>query len=343
MSADAEETTTGSFDVASSLADMNLIAQGERVGIKNLSGGVSCDVWLITKDTGENLVLKRALPKLRVTADWRAPVKRSHTEVEWLRFVTKINPKFVPRVVGEDPAANAFAMEFLPPDRFPLWKAQLAGGDADPHFAARTGAALACIHAATARNEKIARQFASQAQFLALRLEPYLLYTARRHPDVAPTVRALAQSIVKSRIALMQGDISPKNILRGPDEPVFLDAETACYGDPAFDFAFCLSHLLLKCVWHLEFTPAYLACFAALADAYLQRVSWEPRAEMEARTAVFLPALLLARIDGKSPVEYITDERDQNFVRTFAKRKLMQRERSLHELSAAWASACYSR
>ena len=141
MSADGDGSA-GSFDVALSLARMGLIVQSETFDTENLSGGVSCEVWLIAKANGDRLVLKHALPKLRVAADWCAPAERSHTEVEWLRLVAAIDPKLVPGILGEDRAAHAFALKFLPPDRFPLWKAQLATGHADPQFAARTGAAL---------------------------------------------------------------------------------------------------------------------------------------------------------------------------------------------------------
>jgi aminoglycoside phosphotransferase (APT) family kinase protein len=342
MSADAERSE-GCFHTASSLARMGVLAQGEDCKRETLSGGVSCDVWLITKKNGERLVLKRALPKLRVTAEWCAPAERSHTEVDWLRLVAEIDPKLVPKVLSEDRVAHAFAMEFLPSDRYPLWKEKLAAGDADPGFAARTGNALAQIHAATATNAHIAHQFANQAQFLSLRIEPYLLYVSEKHRAVAPIIRALARSIADSRIALMQGDISPKNILCGPDGPVFLDAETACYGDPAFDLAFCGNHLLLKCIWHPEFTSAYLACFGALSSTYLDGVSWENSAAIEARAAALIPALLLARIDGKSPVEYITDGQDKIFVRRFAKQCLAAAPHSLTELRALWANVCYSR
>lgn len=343
MNTRAELPLVDSYDLASSLVGMNLIAEGQTFDCKNLPGGVSCDVWLITKKNDERLVLKRALPKLRVTAEWCAPADRSHTEVDWLRLVAKIDPKLVPKVLSEDRVAHAFAMEFLPPDRYPLWKEQLAAGDVAPGFAARIGDALAKIHAATATNAHIARQFANQAQFFSLRLEPYLLYTSERHRAVAPAIRALARSTADSRIALMQGDISPKNILCGPDGPVFLDAETACYGDPAFDLAFCGNHLLLKCIWHPEFTSPYLACFGALSSTYLDGVSWENRAAIEARAAALIPALLLARIDGKSPVEYITDEQDKIFVRGFAKQYLAHPRHSLTELRALWANVCYSR
>jgi aminoglycoside phosphotransferase (APT) family kinase protein len=326
-------------ELASSLAAMGLIAEDEAFAIERLPGGVSCDVWRIAPRGGGDFIVKRALAKLRVSADWFAPAERSHTEVEWFRLVAQIDAALVPRVLGEDRARHLFAMDYLPPDTHPLWKAQLAAGIADAALAAAVGAALARIHAATAGRADIAAQFANDAQFFALRLEPYLLYTVDRHPDVAAPIRALARGIAAARIALMQGDISPKNILRGACGPVFLDAETASYGDPAFDLAFCLNHLLLKGVWHPEFADGYLACFGALAEAYLRGVVWEAPSEIETRTATLLPALLLARVDGKSPVEYLTDERDKALVRTFAKRQLLAPAPSLDALRLAWRNS----
>jgi aminoglycoside phosphotransferase (APT) family kinase protein len=116
----------------------------------------------------------------------------------------------------------------------------------------------------------------------------------------------------------VHGDVSPKNILIGPDGPVLLDAECAWYGDPAFDLAFCLTHLLLKSVWNRAATRRYAACYDVFVQTYLAEVAWEPSAELEYRAATLLPALLLARIDGKSPVEYIVSEADRNLARRAA-------------------------
>src|SRR5690606_24626353 len=117
-----------------------------------------------------------------------------------------------------------------------------------------------------------------------------------------------------TRLALVHGDVSPKNILIGPNGPVFLDAECAWYGDPAFDLAFCLNHLLLKCLWTPRAATDFLASFEALAAAYRSGVVWEPPEALERRTARLLPGLLLGRIDGKSPVEYLTADRDKEVV-----------------------------
>jgi hypothetical protein len=127
--------------------------------------------------------------------------------------------------------------------------------------------------------------------------------------------------------------------LCGPDGPVFLDAECAWYGDPAFDLAFCLNHMLLKCIWRPQSTPGYLACFDALASSYLEGVAWESKAGLEARTAHLLPGLLLARVDGKSPVEYITHEFQKSVVRNVARRFLAQPSEQLADLAQAWREA----
>jgi 5-methylthioribose kinase len=325
--------------IAAALRHMHLLADGQEFRAVALAGGVSCDVWHVTIAGGRELVIKRALPRLRVEADWRAPVERSSAEADWLRLVAEIDPRRVPEVLGEDRTSHILAMEYLSADTHKLWKTELADGRADAQFAAAVGEALAHIHAATANREDVAHDFAHQAQFHALRLEPYLLFTAKKHPALAPRIRALADSVTNARIALMQGDISPKNILAGPEGPVFLDAETACYGDPAFDLAFCLNHLLLKCIWHPAFRADILKSFDVLTNAYLDNTTWEEPRAIERRTAALIPALLLARVDGKSPVEYLTADADKTFVRTHATRLLQQPPQSPSEIARIWNAA----
>jgi aminoglycoside phosphotransferase (APT) family kinase protein len=311
-------------DVAAALHGMGLMAEGEQFATATLSGGVSCDVFRVEVKGRPPVVVKRALPRLRVSALWEAPPERAATEVAWLKLVAGIEPNWVPRVMGEDRARHLFAMEYLAPETHPIWKAELAAGRVDLDFAHSVGAALVRIHGATADRAELAADFANDAQFLALRLDPYLLFTAEKHPLIAPAIRDEAARIATARIALMQGDISPKNILLGPDGPVFLDAETACYGDPAFDLAFCLNHFLLKAVWHPQWTADYAHAFVVLKDAYLAGVHWEAPAAIDRRIARLLPMLFLARVDGKSPVEYLTHDGDKAFVRGAALQMIVE-------------------
>ncbi len=225
-----------------------------------------------------------------------------------MRTAGSILPAAVPRVLGEDRTLGLFAMPYLPPERYPVWKTLLRDGKAKHDIAEQVGAAWRAFMRRPPATKTVAARFANDATFYAIRLEPYLIATGRAHADLAVTLGDLVRQTAANKIALVHGDVSPKNILVGPEGPVFLDAECAWYGDPAFDAAFCLNHLLLKCLWRPEGATRYLDMVDRLVASYLAGARWESRAGLEARVARLLPALMLARIDGKSPVEYITDE-----------------------------------
>jgi len=209
-------------------------------------------------------------------------------------------------------------MEYFPPDRYPTWKALLAAGTIATGDAARVGDTLGRIHAATADRSDVAARFATDDIFYDIRLEPYLVAVGRAHPQFAARLVELVETTRHTKRTLVHGDFSPKNILCGPTGPVIVDAECAWFGDPAFDLAFVLNHLLLKGAWHPQWKMRYVDAFQALCSAYLSHATWEPSAQLEARVAALLPALMLARIDGKSPVEYITESAIKDHVRAFA-------------------------
>jgi 5-methylthioribose kinase len=304
-------------EIRSAIAQLGL-GQGQTLRqMAQLNGGVSSDIWRIDFED-HSICAKRALAKLKVAADWHAPLSRNAYEYAWYEVMSPLFPQAVPRMLGRDEASGMFFMSYLDADTHPVWKAQLLQGRISPGFAEQVGQTLGHMHAATAHNAKLAQRFQSDAEFHALRLDPYLLATAQRHPALAPRLHALYQQTANAHMALVHGDISPKNILMGPQGQVFLDAECAWYGDPAFDVAFCLNHLLLKAV-HMPQHQGLLAdSFTQLSQAYLNQVNWEPVAVFEQRAAQLLPALLLARVDGKSPVEYLTSTHAQDQVRHIA-------------------------
>ena len=298
-----------------------------------LSGGVSSEIWKVG-----NACVKRALPRLRVAQVWEAPVERNRYERMWLEAAAAAAPGAAPRVLAADDDAGLFAMEYL---AYPVWKELLRKGHADAAFAAKVGRALAAIHSATAGKPDVARRFATDAIFHAIRLEPYLVFTSKKYPDLRERLDFLVERTAHTRVCLVHGDVSPKNILVGGEGPahfpVFLDAECAWYGDPAFDLAFCLNHLLLKCLWVPKAKAAFLGCFDALCRAYLEGVSFPG---VEQRTASLLPALLLARVDGKSPVEYLREE-DKSAVRDFARARIASSS-TLREIREAWQGSSTS-
>ena len=321
-------------DIIGALARMHLLTGAQPSG-ERLTGGVSSDIWRIDLPSGP-ICIKRALAKLRVAADWQAPVERNVYEARWMQVAGQAVPGVTPTLLGQDAQTGSLAMAYLPAERYHLWKTQLRDGTVDPAFAALVADALGRIHAATAADPSVAAAFPTDAIFYDIRLEPYLVHTGRTHPDIADRMRALVETTQGNRLALVHGDVSPKNILRGPDGPVFLDAECAWWGDPAFDLAFCLNHLLLKCLWVPQARGALLDSFAAMVDAYLPHVGWEPAAVLEARAAALLPGLFLARVDGKSPVEYITDDSQRDQVRRVARRLLFNPPHRLSMVARAW-------
>jgi len=322
-------------ELLAALARLGLIRPGERPPLEPLSGGVSSDIWRVDLSTGP-VCVKRALARLKVSQVWEAPVERNRYEFLWLKTVAGIRPAVVPALIADSAADQLFVMAYLDPVHHPVWKQELRRGVAEGAFAAQVGQALAEIHHATAHRPDLAEQFDTGSFFHALRLEPYLEATARRHPDRADALHALVRTTASTHRTLVHGDISPKNILCGPSGPVFLDAECAWYGDPAFDLAFCLNHLLLKCLWVPEAAEGFLDCFNALSAAYLAGVRWEPAAGLEARAAALLPGLLLARVDGKSPVEYLTTDTQRDAVRRLARTLLATPTRQLSALAQAW-------
>ncbi len=321
--------------IGDALRRLGLLDGAALPAIARLTGGVSCDIFKVDLPSGP-VCVKRALPQLRVAAEWFAPVERAESEVKWLRLAEQLGLPLAPRVIAHAPQDHLFVMEFLPPEDHPNWKAELAAGRVDPDIAAAVGRDLVRIHAATAYSPEAAGDFANREMFAALRIEPYLRHTAKVHPDLAAKLTALAEETLETEIALVHGDVSPKNILAGPDGPVFLDAECAWYGDPAFDLAFCLTHLLLKGVWRPPHRAAYLGAFDALSQAYLGEVRWEPRAGLDQRSGALLAAFLLARVDGKSPVEYLTDT-DRDFVRRTARGLVALDAISVDEVAWSWA------
>lgn len=297
-----------------------------------LEGGVSSEIWRIDLPGGP-VVAKQALARLKVAGDWRAPLSRTGYEVAWMRRAEAICPGVTPGIVAS--SANAFVMAYLDPDRHRLWKRELLDGRADPAVAAAVGGRLVAIHAATANDSGVRAEFDNADVFAALRLDPYFAAAAARHTDLAAQLDAIRQAYLANRKALVHGDVSPKNILVGRDGPVLLDAECATWGDPAFDVAFCATHLLLKMIVAAQATTMLAASLDALSSTYERSVDWEDAAGLWRRCVATTTALLLARVDGLSPVEYL-DTRQQATMRRAARSLLADPPPTIAGLIERW-------
>ena len=322
-------------EMIQSLHANGLLDNPEYAQFSALTGGVSSDIWKVETDR-QTYCVKRALAKLRVQADWFAPVERNKYEVCWYRFANQYVPGSAPKILAHDERMMLFAMEFLEPSTYKLWKTELLEGRVDPICAGWMGSTLGKIHAKAANDPSVKDLFPPNEIFHAIRLEPYLEATALKHPDLKDTLFSLSKRTRETSLTLIHGDVSPKNILLGPKGVVILDAECACLGDPAFDLAFCLNHFLLKCIWDPTNRGALLSCFEAMVVSYLDQITWEDPNHLEFRTATLLPGLFLARVDGKSPVEYITKEVDKNKIRRCARSLLSNPASKLIDVAQAW-------
>ena len=322
-------------ETIASLLTMGLITAEESPSLTSLAGGVSADI-VVAKTKLGMVCVKRTLPALKVAQEWCAPQSRGNAEKDWIRLVATFLPGAVPEIIGEDSERFTFAMRYLDPITFKNWKTLLRDGEANEIVAAQIAGLLGKIHERTAHDSTVAAAFANDENFAALRLDPYLETAARAQPDVADILRGLIARTARTKEALVHGDFSPKNILIGPDGPVILDAECAWYGDPAFDVAFCLNHLFLKSAWKPGYAASYQRCAAAFWNTYKAALHRLDQMALEDRVVTLLPGLMLARIDGKSPVEYLVDPNIVARVRAFAKRKLIKPEKTVPDLIGAW-------
>lgn len=320
------------LEIESALQGAELL-RGANYTATPLAGGVSCDIWRVEEDCRQ-FAVKRALPKLRVQAEWFADPARNRHEQDYLKYVAKFLPGSVPKVFFS--GVDFFAMEFLG-EEFRDWKSLLLAGTADPGTAATAGRTLARIHRESWDDPEARRIFDTGRHFHDLRIAPYLLASAEVNPDLAALIRAEAHRLAGTRLALVHGDYSPKNLMVGGDRLIVLDCEVAWFGDPAFDLCFLVNHLLLKSL-HLR-EKALIELARQAISAYREEVGEEHFRVVSENSPALLLCLLLARVDGKSPAEYLTDPAKQDFIRAFVRGHLAAPPCDLPELIELWANS----
>lgn len=305
------------------------VEDGRKPALKVLGGGVSNLVVRVEAGDKGTFVVKQSLPKLRVDEDWFADRERIVKEAACLRVIAKyVGQEFSPKVLGEDPMHFALLLECAPEGTV-TWKKELLEGKIDPDVTGRVAYFLSEFHLKTMENEADLRvEFSDQSNFIQLRINPYLVRIIGRHPDLKQQLDEIISGLITTKLCLVHGDFSPKNILLLPDGKVWIiDCEVAHLGNPAFDVAFCTNHLVLKAI--------HLSSFRQLNEAkrfwkkYWFDSQWS---QQENFTTKVLAALMLARVDGKSPVEYLSEE-NRKLVRDLSRNLIANRVSNFEELT----------
>jgi 5-methylthioribose kinase len=328
------------------LRDSGRVPDRSEIDVRELSGGVSNIVLRVDVRGKPPFVIKQCRERLRVAMDWRAPLDRIWTERAALLLLDSILPEgTVPTVLFEDRPEYLFAMTCAPDDAV-TWKTHLMAGQIDPNIAARLGSILGTIHARANEHPALFQPLADTSLFEELRVDPYYRTAARAHPDLASRLDALIAAMDRPahERTLVLGDFSPKNILVCSTGLILLDFECAHAGDAAFDLGFFLSHLMLKAIRVAAIDRPLASRFIGLTPrfltTYLDRRGLDAagRSELVRRGILHAAACSLARVDGKSPVEYL-ESREQAVARSFAREVLLTEPTTWDDLCMVLANA----
>lgn len=313
------------------LRERGELERNETARVVELSGGVSNQVLLVERGRGDRFVLKQAREQLRVKDEWKCDIRRIWREIDVLRLCgeilrdasigreTRISAS-VPEILFEDRENFCYAMTAAPAEH-QTWKHDLLLGRIDFRLGAAAGRMLATLHAETWQNENVAALFGDQSYFDALRIDPYYRTIAAKHPELRDRIEELIDEVVNNRFSLVHGDFSPKNLLCFGNQLLLIDFEVGHFGNPAFDNGFFLAHLVLKA---FKAEPLFLRHHSLAASVWTEyRERLQPAITatqwhtLERHTVLNLTGCLLARVDGKSQVDYLSDGQRQR-VRSLA-------------------------
>ncbi len=280
----------------------------EQPDVRPLSGGVSNRTVWVGRASGEAWVVKQALDKLRVQVDWFSSPQRIHREALGLRWLADLAPEgTIPAPVFEDHEAHLLAMQAIPQPH-DNWKTLLLAGQVDPGHVRQFAVLLGTIHRrAHQRRAEVAPVFDDRAFFESLRLEPYYAYSAGQVPAASSFLSRLIEETRATRLSVVHGDYSPKNVLVRDGQLILLDFEVIHWGDPAFDLGFSLAHLLSKAHHVMPQRQLFLDAAAAYWYGYAETLGDVPwRIALEPRAVRQTLGCLMARVAGRSQLEYLS-------------------------------------
>jgi hypothetical protein len=198
-----------------------LARAGEVPPVEALTGGVSSDIWRVDLSRSP-VCVKRALPRLRVAQLWEAPVERNRYERLWAgrkRSGAGLRPDVLSWTTSRARSPCSIRPSGL---EGALRPATLTG------LRRKGGHRAAGIHAATAGREEVAQRLTDKTHAIRLSCTWW-----RRPRSIRPFATTFSSERTCRKMALVHGDVSPKNIPVAPQGPVFLDAIAWCVIPPS--------------------------------------------------------------------------------------------------------------
>lgn len=291
------------------LVSKEIISANEPAEVEVLTGGVS-NVVLAISTQRKKMVLKQALAELRVAQKWEADRRRAIVEAHALELFHKLSPNQVPNLLFLDPERFILILERVPIGSV-VWRTSLLNGQIDPNVPAVLGTTLAQWHNFCENNENARTQFMEDSLFEQLRIDPFYRSVSQKNGSLKPVIDRLINELAGDQTTVVHGDFSPKNIMVGADRQVYiLDFEVTHVGNPVFDLAFLLSHLLCKTFRTDQLIEREL--FFLSAQKFYS--SYEVIRPIAVSLSLHTALLALARVEGKSPVDYLDSNMQKALV-----------------------------
>ena len=295
------------------LIEKKIISANDQAEVEVLTGGVSNVVLAITTKN-QKMVLKQALAELMVAQKWEADQRRAIVEANAIALFHKLSPDQVPNLVFLDPERFILILDRVPVGST-VWKSDLLDGVINPDIAEVLGTTLAQWHNFGEKDKEARMQFMEDSLFEQLRIDPFYRFVAAKNEALKPVISRLINELEGDKTTIVHGDFSPKNIMVGMDDQVYiLDFEVTHVGNPVFDLAFLLAHLLCKKFRTDE--PLEEKLLGAAAERFID--AYEVIRPFASSLSLHTALIALARVEGKSPVNYL-DPNKQNALVGYTK------------------------
>ena len=279
--------------------------------METLTGGVSCIV-LAVSNSQVDLVVKQALPELKTKAKWVADQRRAIVEARAMQVYHSVTADSVPELIDCDSEEFTLTMSRLARN-CTNWKIDMLEGRIHPEMGGKLGLILAKWHNAAALSVEIKAEFMEDSLFEQLRVSPFYRAVAAVNPQLTSAINTLIAEITEIKTTLVHGDFSPKNIMATSDNhPIVLDFEVAHTGNPVFDLAFLLAHLLCKVIRTQDKSEKEL--LLATATQFLNTYKANTQLPVAESLPRHIALIALARVEGVSPVNYLDQPAQQHLI-----------------------------